>query len=327
LALSPTPILCFDGDSAGQKAAIRGALRALPHVGPARSLSFVTMPAGQDPDDLIRSGGREAIEALFQAPEPLVDRLWAHEAAAEPTATPEQKAALRKRLVEHAATIADRDVAEGYKHDLLGRYFELVRPPQREWKPQRDWKRPPQRGGRFAPPVRPASDEAKAVGAGSLAPQTARAVLHGLMYHPEVLAEHAEAVAALPLAERTAVRLRDAMLEAALVNAELDPDGLATILRAKGAASEVEGLRRKAGLTFSFTRRDADPERARRDLVLVLETLAARPGLEAALGAATARLKDEGDEAAFQEQQRLRAARDEADRQLAALVEGASDAA
>jgi DNA primase len=152
-------------------------------------------------------------------------------------------------------------------------------------------------------------------------------VLHGLLYHPEVLAEHAEAVAALPLAADSGARLRDAMLDAALVNGELDPDGLATILRARGAASEVEGLRRKAGLTFSFTRRDADPERAKRDLVLVLETLAARPGLDAALSAATARLKDEGDEAAFQEQQRLRAARDEADRQLAALVEGASDAA
>jgi DNA primase len=95
-------------------------------------------------------------------------------------------------------------------------------------------------------------------------------------------------------------------------------------LRARGAAFEVEELRRKAGLTFSFTRRDADPERAQRDLVLVIETLAARPGLDAALSAATARLEDEGDEAAFQEQQRLRAARDEADRQLAALVESAA---
>ena len=53
--LSPTPILCFDGDSAGQKAAVRAALRALPHVGPGRSLGFVTLPAGQDPDDLIRA--------------------------------------------------------------------------------------------------------------------------------------------------------------------------------------------------------------------------------------------------------------------------------
>jgi len=89
-----------------------------------------------------------------------------------------------------------------------------------------------------------------------------------------------------------------------------------------GAASLIGELHLERGLAFSFTRRDADPERACRDLVLVIETLAARPGLDAALEAATARLEEQGDEAAFQEQQRLRMARDEADRQLAALMEG-----
>ena len=98
-----------------------------------------------------------------------------------------------------------------------------------------------------------------------------------------------------------------------MTHAELDPEALNTILAERGGASLLEELRRKRGLGFSFTRRDAEPERARRDLVLAIETLAARPGLDAALAAATARLKDEGDEAAFQEQQRLRAARDEAD--------------
>jgi DNA primase len=140
--LSPTPILCFDGDAAGQKAAIRGAIRALPHVAAGRSLNFVTMPPGTDPDDLVRAGGREAVEALFETPEPLVDRLWKHELAAEPVATPEQKAGLRRRLLDHAASIGDRDVQEGYRRDLIARFSELTRPPQREWKPaQREWKR------------------------------------------------------------------------------------------------------------------------------------------------------------------------------------------
>ena len=89
-----------------------------------------------------------------------------------------------------------------------------------------------------------------------------------------------------------------------------------------GAAPFAEKLRQTRGLAFSFNRRDAEPERARRDLVLVIDTLAARPGLDAALAAASARLKEIGDEAAFQEQQRLRAARDEAEQQLASLIEG-----
>jgi DNA primase len=110
-----------------------------------------------------------------------------------------------------------------------------------------------------------------------------------------------------------------------MTHGALDQEQLNTILTTGGAFPLAEDLRREQSLAFSFTRRDADPERASRDLVLVIETLAARPGIDAALDAATARLKEEGDEAAFQEQQRLRAARDETERQLAALIEGDSD--
>jgi DNA primase len=77
--LSPEPIICFDGDAAGQKAAVRAALRALPGIGPERSLGFVTLPPGQDPDDLVRAGGRAALDALLASPEPLVERLWRYE--------------------------------------------------------------------------------------------------------------------------------------------------------------------------------------------------------------------------------------------------------
>ena len=107
-----------------------------------------------------------------------------------------------------------------------------------------------------------------------------------------------------------------------MFHGELDPGELNAILAQTGVSHLAEELRSQKSLAFSFTRRDADPERASRDLVLVIDTLAARPGLDAALEAATARLKDDGDEAAFEEQQRLRAARDEVERQLATLIEG-----
>lgn len=67
--LSDVPILCFDGDAAGQKAAIRAALRALPGLAPGRSLRFVTLPEGQDPDDLVRARGPSAFETLLEKPE------------------------------------------------------------------------------------------------------------------------------------------------------------------------------------------------------------------------------------------------------------------
>ena len=134
-------------------------------------------------------------------------------------------------------------------------------------------------------------------------------MLQGLVRFPALIGAHADAIAELPLGEGTLARLRSLLLEAAMTNATLDQEALDTILAADGGAALVEELGRKRGLGFSFTRRDAEPERACRDLALVIETLAARPGLDAALEAATARLKDEGDDAAFREQQRLQAPR------------------
>jgi DNA primase len=313
--LSPTPILCFDGDAAGQKAAIRAALRALPHLAPGRSLGFATLPAGQDPDDIVRTAGRPGIEALLAEPEPLVERLWRHEVAAEPLATPEQKAGLRRRLLDHAAAIADPDVRDQYRADLLRRFSELTRPPQRPWVPA---------GGKRGPfiPPRPLSAEAKGVASGGIDPRMIQAVLQGLLLFPEAIADHGEAIGTLPVGDTATRRLRDELLGLAMSHAELDRNALHTILAASGAAPLAEKLRRTRGLAFSFTRRDADPERALRDLVLVIDTLAAQPGIDAALEAATARLmREDGDEAAFREQQRLLQARGEAERQLAALVE------
>jgi DNA primase len=322
--LSPTPIFCFDGDSAGQKAAVRALLRALPHVGPGRSLSFATLPAGQDPDDIIRAEGRQGIDALLEKPEPLVDRLWNHELTAESLSTPEQRAGLRQRLSDHVASIQDPHVREQYRSELIGRFSALTAPPPRPpWKPRPSGQGGFRGAGKFVP-NRPVSDQAKGVASGGISPKTARSVLHGLMRFPELVAPHSEAIAALPIADKIAARLRDALLEGAMAHGELDRDRLNTILLEAGVAPLAERLRLERGLAFSFNRRDADPERASRDLVLVIDTLAAQPGLYAALDAATARLKEDGDEAAFQEQQRLRAARDEADRQLAALIESGS---
>jgi DNA primase len=313
--LVPTPLLCFDGDAAGQKASVRAALRALPHVGPGRSLAFATLPPGQDPDDLLRTGGRSALEALLDQAEALVDRLWRHLRDSEPLATPEQKAGLRRRVLDHVGAIGDPDVRDQYRSELLGRFNALTRPAQ-SWTPRggRDFRGQPVRRG--------TSGRTKAIGNAGLGNELSRSVLYGLLRFPEVIAPHAEAIAGLPLPDRRSSRLRDLLLDAAMTHGELDRERLNTILAETGGTALEEELRLEQGLAFSFTRRDAEQERARRDLVLVIETLAARPGLDAALAAATARLKEKGEEAAFVEQQRLRAARDEADRRLATLIEG-----
>src|SRR5690606_39752186 len=89
------PIPCSDGDAAGRRAAMHAAARALPLLRPGHSLQFVTLPAGMDPDDLLRASGREALEALLAKPVSLLDALWQTERDAAPLASPEDKAALK----------------------------------------------------------------------------------------------------------------------------------------------------------------------------------------------------------------------------------------
>ena len=321
--LDPAPILCFDGDSAGQKASVRAALRALPHLGPERTLRFVALPQGQDPDDLVRSGGRDAVEALLETPEPLVDRLWRHERDATPLTTPEERAGLKQRLLAHAAAIADRSLSQLYRDEWLQRFDALVRPQRtaqgeaRSIFPRREWKK--NRAGRFVPPEPPASPTARAIGTAGIDPPTARAILAGLTLFPDAIAPHAEALTTLPFADRNAARLKDLLIDAAFSGQPLDRAALLTILRDAGAAALLDEVRRGGGMSFSFTRSDSDPDRATRDLGMAIDTLVARSQIAVALADATERL-GRGDDDAFEEQRQLLLAQGETTERLAKLA-------
>ena len=91
--MADEPILCFDGDDAGRRAAYRALDLALPLLKPGKSLKLAALPDGQDPDDLVRSGGREAVEDVLAAARPLADVLWTRESEAGPLTTPERRAA------------------------------------------------------------------------------------------------------------------------------------------------------------------------------------------------------------------------------------------
>jgi len=126
--MADEPVLCFDGDDAGRRAAHRALDLALPLVRPGKSLKLATLPDGQDPDDLVRSGGREAVEDVLGAAQPLADMLWAREVEAGPFATPERRAALEARLIEVTDTIADETVRRYYRADFAGRLRQLFAP-------------------------------------------------------------------------------------------------------------------------------------------------------------------------------------------------------
>ena len=302
--LDPSPILCFDGDSAGQKAAIRAATRALPLLRPDRTLRFIELPAGQDPDDVVRGGGREAFEALLANPEPLDARLWRHEIAAEPLSTPEAWAGLKERLVAHASVIGHADLARIYREDWLNRFYEQRRPAAasapRQFTPRGSFK-----NGRWIPPRPPVGSNARAIGSSGIDVPTARALILGFANFPEELPAHCAELEALPIADKSTAKLRDELVNAVYSGTTLDREGIATILGADGATGGPGSGRAPRTMGFSFTRRDSDPDRARSDLAAAVEIIAAAEEVEKALEHATERLKRDFTDEALEEQQRL----------------------
>ena len=295
--LDPSPILCFDGDAAGKKAAIRAATRALPLLRPDRTLRFVELPSGQDPDDVIRTGGREAFEALLANPEPLDARLWRYELEVGPLTTPEAWASFKERLVGHAAAIGHADLARMYREDWLSRFYEQRRPASASSRPFVKTFR----NGRFVAPPKPVDAEARAIANSGIDAPTARALVLGFANFPEELPAHCEQLASLPIADKPTAKLRDELVEKVFAGATLDRDSVDTILSGDGTTGEK--ARRAMG--FSFTRRDSDPDRARSDLAAAVEIIAAAEEVEKALDHATERLKRDFTDEALEEQQRL----------------------
>jgi DNA primase len=128
--MADEPVLCFDGDNAGLRAAYRAVDLALPRLAPGKSLKFAMLPQGQDPDDLARSGGREALAEVIGAARPLAAMLWARETEGHQFDTPERRAALEARINQIAAGIGDDAVRKYYRQDFAARIGQLFAPAQ-----------------------------------------------------------------------------------------------------------------------------------------------------------------------------------------------------
>ena len=286
------PVLCFDGDRAGQKAAMRAIARALPLLRPSHTLGIVRLPDGLDPDDLIRERGAKAMEALLAAPDSLLDAMWQFERDAQPLDTPEAKAGLKARLLEHVEAISHPDIRSLYKRELLERFSAFAFPPRerREWT-RGNWKKP------TAPTLAPeVANRLKRAMSGGLRDDFAGAVLAGLARYPDQIARHEDALSRFAARDRNVGPAIDLLLEAAET---LDFGADSPISLGEGHPASPENTR------YAFLFEGTDPGEAREELAEAVSLLVERPALEAALGAATARF-DQDPEGSFAEQARLR---------------------
>lgn len=312
----PCPVLCFDGDAAGQRAARRAMTRALPLLKPGHSLSIVTLPGGMDPDDIVKKQGAAAMEALLSAGTPLIEAVWQAERDAAPLDTPEAKAGLKARLIEQTETIAHPDIRALYRRDLLDRFGALAYPSRersqftpRQAAPRQAQQGQKRGGGRWQPPEPPLPpEEAERLRRYGQSEALLAAVLAGLATRPSEIARHAEALAHLAPSDPDLARLLDALLDLADSpesgeSEDEDQEGLesrsiAPILRERNV--RLPTAEDYADLPFgAIVGGDASV------LAEAVDILVEFPRVEAALAQANARCEHDLSEESFAEQQRL----------------------
>jgi DNA primase len=250
------PVICLDGDSAGTRAAATAAERALPLLEPGKTLRFVFLPEGQDPDDMLRDQGPDALKAAIDEARPLIDVLWEREKALEPLDDPDRRAGFRKRLRQLVAKIDDNDVKAEYRAEFdrrIDALFQTAKTSPRRmggaWRPG---------ASRFGPPPGP-SGALKQARKGDRAHPMARQLLIACIEFPEIGEAETETLAEMGFGPLDS--LRDAILDACL-SGEVWPDGgLRDALSQRGFGPELARLSPdRAPMRASLGGEDADAQ-------------------------------------------------------------------
>jgi DNA primase len=257
---TPEPILCFDGDAAGLKAAYRALDLGLQRLTPGHSLRFAFLPEGKDPDDLLRSDGPEALKTIVSAAEPLLDVLWRRALSENDRATPERKAAFERDLRQQVAGIADESVRRHYMDALRDR-FDQLRAQERGFSPAAG--RRVSGAARFAPRTSPSgrrlreweiplpASQQLRVAAGRAASSDAperrtRLIVLSFINHPGLLHEFWDDFAALDLASTELDSLRTRILDSAASEESLEPAAFKAHLTERGFGHVLDRLEDQA---------------------------------------------------------------------------------
>jgi DNA primase len=313
------PVLCFDGDAAGQRAAMRALERALPLLGPGRSLRFALLPAGLHPDDLIRERGAGAMRSVLDGALPMIELCWRMMRARHRMDTPERRAALEREIDQAVQAIADQSVAQQYRGALRDRFWGEVRRVRGQG--GGGGRGRGGGGGRGRAPRSPVSApiSAPALAASPAGALPARRMQERLLLavalnHPGILDRIAERLGSLDVLESEVSAVRAELLsvyETRLHDAEsLDRDAILNHLRSAGLEAALRRvLEADERMHPDFVRPRADSGAALRGWE-ELFALHGRAALDMDLRAAEERFASEMTDDALARLMALRAARD-----------------
>lgn len=256
--MADEPVLCFDGDGAGVRAAFRAVDLALPRLAPGKSLKFALLPQGQDPDDLVRAGGREAVAEVMEAARPLAAMLWARETEGHAFDTPERCAALEARINAVTGSIADESVRKYYRQDFNDRLGQLFGPVQagtgtfsrrpnrgrgdRRWGGASDWRTAPTKPGRYVVLSQQLAVSPVHRGHRSAMPRREALILQAALHHPWLLHDHLEELSELEFRHPDADRLKCALIDLAAHTIAEDAENVRVELAEHGLGPLVERI-------------------------------------------------------------------------------------
>ncbi len=271
--VGPDPILCFDGDAAGKRAAYRALDRALPLIEPGKTLRFAWLPDGLDPDDLIIKQGAGAMEEVLAAAQPMVEVVWEREWNLEPLKTPEQRAGLSARLRQITEQIAHKELSSLYRRDL----FDRLAKKNAKSRTGGNWRLSRREG--------PSIELRQKIRSGRSSPAEQRYLVAWIVQNPALLESLDEAFSALILDDPGLDSLRNAVLDLWLRNPSIDRAAITSHLTQVKLADQLQILEKSTG-TIHLPK-DDDPKIK---WLAMAEELNARAGAEEEHAALEARL-------------------------------------
>ncbi len=247
------PILCFDGDEAGRRAAARACERILPLLKPDHSARFAFLADGQDPDSLVNSQGKKALESVLEAAVPLVEFIWSYHTIAQRFDTPEARAGLSKTLEQEALKIADRDVQHYYRQafrEKVNKAFgQSYTPKTGKYKKNYGKK---QTNESYAVMKRPSSSGKRLV---------EQVLLTTILNHPVIFDMAEEDLGRLLFQEGRLDMLRQAILSCLCEEPDISVTVFHESLSSQGFSSEIKGLLSESLYTHArFARPQSDIE-------------------------------------------------------------------
>lgn len=258
VAEDKSPILCFDGDEAGRRAAARACERILPLLKPDHSARFAFLPAGHDPDSLIRAGGRAAFAAILDASLPLIDFIWMLHTEGRRFDTPESRAGLEARLMEDAARIPDRTVQKSYIQLFRDKLYTHFRRNHFAGGQQRNTLGHKGKND----PMAMAAAHLRRPAEGVTDQRRRLALLAALINHPFIFDQVEDALGQMAIPETRIDQLRQAALAILSAEPTLDSAPLQAHLMQRGFAPEMEQVLCDAVyIHAAFARPSAPPER------------------------------------------------------------------